>query len=79
METPEKIWVHELSAMELNVPMKEYGIEYTRTDVFIEKAAEWLNKELYTRFSGKEHFVASNRGINLQEFIKKFENHMKGE
>lgn len=41
METPEKIWVHELSAMELNVPMKEYGIKYTRTDAFIEKALKW--------------------------------------
>ena len=38
---PEKIWVHELSAKELNVPLKEYHIEYTRTDAFIEKALKW--------------------------------------
>ena len=42
MEAPEKIWVHELSAKELNVPLKEYHIEYTRTDVFIEKAKSWF-------------------------------------
>ena len=37
---PEKIWVHELSAKELNVPLKEYHVEYTRTDAFIEKACD---------------------------------------
>lgn len=45
-EAPEKIWVHELSAKELNVPLKEYHIEYTRTDAFIEKACEWLQKHM---------------------------------
>ena len=42
-EAPEKIWVHELSAKELNVPLKEYHIEYTRTDAFIKKACTYLD------------------------------------
>ena len=46
------------------------------TDAFIERAVECLNKELYTRFSGNEYFVASNKAINLQEFIKNFKNYM---
>ncbi len=37
MKAPDKIWVHELSANELDVPLKENHIEYTRTDAFIEK------------------------------------------
>ena len=44
-EAPEKIWIHELSAKELDVPLKEYHIEYTRTDAFIEKAAEWIKNK----------------------------------
>lgn len=45
MKAPEKIYVHEASAPELteNLP---YHIEYTRTDAFIEKACEWLKKNL---------------------------------
>ena len=40
-EAPEKIWVHELSAKELNVPLKEYHVEYVRADAFVEKALKW--------------------------------------
>ena len=43
-EAPEKIWVHELSARELKVPLKEYHIEYTRTDAFIEKAVSYIQQ-----------------------------------
>lgn len=65
-EAPEKIWVHELSAKELNVPLKEYHIEYIRTDVFIEKAYEYLNKTC--------------RGFILTEKdIEDFKKYMKGE
>ena len=46
-EAPEKIWVHELSAKELNVPMKEYHVEYIRADAFIEKACEWLDGHIW--------------------------------
>ena len=63
-EAPEKIWVHELSARELNVPLKEYHIEYTRTDAFIEKAAKWIN----------EHTSLSEKLV-----IENFVNYMKGE
>ena len=42
--TPDRIWVHELSAKELNVPLKEYHIEYVRKDAFIEKAKKWFEE-----------------------------------
>ena len=75
-EAPEKIWVHELSAKELNVPLKEYHIEYTRTDAFIEKASEWLrnNADNYTWYDETEH----ESGMT-DEFIDVFKNYMKGE
>lgn len=44
-KAPEKIWVHELSAKELNVPLKEYHIEYIRTDAFIDKARKWFEHQ----------------------------------
>ena len=83
-EAPEKIYVnitHPISDEYTEIIAFEDGdgIEYTRTDAFIENACGWLNKELYTRFSGNEHFVASSKAINLQEFIKNFKNYMKGE
>lgn len=59
-DAPEKIWVHELSAKELGVPLTEYHIEYTRTDAFVEKACEWL------RNSGIIH---DNSGGYDREFI----------
>lgn len=71
-EAPEKIWVHELSAKELNVPLKEYHIEYTRTDAFIEKASEWL----------KEHgggYWMDDYDLPTDELVNDFRNYMKGE
>lgn len=75
-EAPEKIWVHELSAKELNVPLKEYHIEYTRTDAFIEKACEWLQKNAdnYTWYDESE----GESGM-VDGFIEVFKNYMKGE
>lgn len=75
-EAPEKIWVHELSAKELNVPLKEYHIEYTRTDAFIEKATEWLRKNAdnYTWYDESE----GESGM-VDGFIEVFKNYMKGE
>ena len=41
MEAPEKIYIHEASASELTEKLP-YHIEYTRTDAFIEKAADYI-------------------------------------
>ena len=41
-EVPERIWVHELSAKELGIPLTEYHVEYIRADTFIDKVCERL-------------------------------------
>lgn len=51
-------------------------IEYTRTDVFIEKATEWLKKnaDYYTWYDETE----GESGM-IDSFIDNFKNYMKGE
>ena len=68
-ETPEKIWVHELSAMELNVPLKAFHVEYVRTDAFIEKAVGWW----------MDNFVYTDDVDIKYKTIEDFKNYMKGE
>lgn len=46
---------------------------------FIEKSEKFFNKELFTRFNGAEHRVASNKCMNLQQFIEQFKNYMQNE
>jgi len=66
---PEKIWVHELSAMELNVPLKECHVEYTRTDVFIEKAYKFF----------APYIQDNSGGYDRAYMYERFKNYMKGE
>lgn len=75
-EAPEKIWVHESSAKELDVPLKEYHVEYTRTDAFIEKVCEWLKKN-----AGKHIYFdeCDHEWYDTEELIEDFKNYMKGE
>ena len=76
MEAPEKIWVHELSAMELDVPLKEYHIEYTRTDAFVEKACDWIEDHIY-------EYLRVNKTWHEPDYepklIEDFRKAMKGE
>jgi hypothetical protein len=66
-KAPEKIYVHEASALELteNLP---YHIEYTRTDAFIKKACEFI-----------ETYPHLFMGVLRSEVIEDFKNYMKGE
>ena len=64
-EAPEKIYMNWV-----NYPLEEIQVEYTRTDAFIEKAEEYLYKQL-------------NEGNmecgDIETFIEDFKNYMKGE
>ena len=40
MKAPDKIYIHEVSATELALPVKEYHIEYIRKDLLLEWAKE---------------------------------------
>lgn len=46
---------------------------------FLEKTEKFFNKELFTRFNGSEYRVASNKCMNLQQFIEQFKNYMQDE
>ena len=46
---------------------------------FLEKAEKFFNEELFTRFGGKEYRVASNKCMNLQQFIEYFKNYIENE
>ena len=68
-EAPEKLYLHptakgEVGASWLTFPLTDKDIEYTRTDVFIEKAAKWIN----------EHTSLSEKLV-IENFVK----YMKGE
>ena len=69
-EAPEKIYIHpDIGGREFLRPWlrraaNNESIEYTRTDVFIEKAAKWIN----------EHTSLSEKLI-----IENFRKFMKGE
>jgi len=74
---PEKIWVHELSAMELNVPLKECHVEYTRTDVFVEKVCDFLKENASDYF--KVDWFQHEWYFERDQLIKCFKKYMKGE
>ena len=71
-EAPEKIYVHKsqywgLMANEHNITKD--GIEYTRTDAFIEKAVDWW----------VGNFVYTDDVDVKYKAIKDFKNYMEGE
>ena len=70
--TPNKIYVHlsqfwGLMANKDNITKN--GIEYTRTDAFIEKAWDWIEDNLLT----------SNQQDKSRLYFEQFKNHMKGD
>ena len=72
-EAPEKLFIkitHPISDEYTEIIAFEDGdgIEYTRTDAFIEKAVKWLNGIRLDYYSE-----------NVDEFIDDFKKYMKGE
>ena len=77
-EAPEKIYISTNSQDGTYYISNQYKrlIEYTRTDAFIEKAAEFINKAnlyLYHCISEECDYV------DTDTFIEDFKNYMKGE
>ena len=72
-EAPEKIYINGFSAF-ATVPVKE-GVEYIRTDAFIEKAREFLKSYRQDTPDGTGYIA----GIINDETIDDFVNYMKGE
>ena len=85
MEAPEKIYLQENTTTDcygefwaewFEARVKDTDIEYTRTDAFIEKAADKLKQLMYEQhlFEGRIH-----RNAVIENFVEWFKNYMKGE
>ena len=65
---PEKIWINQSDLPKLSGYINKNSIEYTRTDAFIEEAAEWLSE------------IENGTTItDIDNFVEDFKNYMKGE
>ena len=71
-EAPNKIYAHKsqywgLMANESNITKN--GIEYSRTDAFIEKAWDWI----------EDNLLSANQQDKSRLYFEQFVNYMKGE
>jgi len=79
MTAPEKIYLFDnplIDFTKLSIRQGSDDIEYTRTDVFIEKAVKWIEE------TNNHHYIMSYSGScepPLSELIEWFKNYMKGE
>lgn len=88
MEAPEKIYMTPSFGEPDNVLLASFSkshldfhrdIEYTQTDAFIKKAANYLNYILYDRVEIKKPGKIIPSLCAKGEFIEDFINYMKGE
>ena len=81
-EAPDKIYVTECMLFMTNPEITLQGngnkIEYTRTDVFIEKACELLARMVW-EVTYEDLEGNSVNHYDKMEFIEDFKNYMKGE
>lgn len=71
-ELPEKVYIHKsqywgLMANDKNITKN--GIEYTRTDAFIENAWDWI----------EDNILSSNQQDKSRLYFEQFKNYMKEE
>ena len=88
-EAPEKIYIiprqgGDYSPYWKNDSQDGFGIEYTRTDAFIEKAWEWVDMhfhetEVNDRWGESRYVVMSGHDLFKDDLHKDFRNYMKGE
>ena len=80
-EVYEKIYLDKDESWHLTNPNGD-SVEYIRTDAFIEKACEWLNKELpITDLSSSNMLKITFKVFdkeNKKVFIENFKKYMKG-
>ena len=77
-EAPEKIYTDENGNKPLPKRHCDSDIEYTRTDAFIEKACEWLEKSI-TNNAECNRIISRNGAITMGMLIEDFKQYMKGE
>ena len=74
MEEPVKIYVHETSALELDVKIP-YSIEYIRKDTFIEKVLKFLDENFF--FNNKRHSIESGVFDSKEEMFEDFKKYIE--
>lgn len=70
-EAPEKLYYAPYGDIREDHPITDNDIEYIRTDAFIEKACDYLQKNIWRIIYEEAEF--------RQRFVTDFENYMKGE
>ena len=76
---PDKLYARTNDNITLDIsyaPQTMEAVEYTRTDAFVQKAAEWL-KENADHYVG--HYLNDGDTYIDESFIDEFKNYMKGE
>ena len=63
-DNPDNVWLRAFRP-----PFNTCGVEYTRTDAFIEKAWDWI----------EDNLLSSNQQDKSHLYLEQFKNHMKGE
>jgi hypothetical protein len=82
MKALEKIYLYPYSTdgiYEVETKPLEGTVEYTRTDVFVEKAVNYLNCNLSGIVAIKEGNITQGLLRTKSEFIEDFKKFMKGE
>ena len=92
METPEKIYLQDSMSTDtigdlwpewFDAKVSDNSIEYIRTDIAIEKAIKWLDKELPVTDLSSSNLLDIQFKVFDKEskraFIEDFKNYMKGE
>lgn len=69
MEAPEKIYLQEPTKVRTE-KVYDNDIEYIRTDVFIEKACEWLKNNMYEGTC--EQILSKKTYPFMRDFIEEF-------
>lgn len=80
-KAPEKIWLGKSTQnLMLFDPNSNTYVEYTRTDAFVEKTADYFNSQLYdwVSITNPDQRSCANV-IPKKDFIEKFISYMKGE
>ena len=84
-EAPEKIYMKPSFGEPENVSIAHFsksqfdfniGIEYTRTDAFIEKAKKWFEEHFGNRLKWE---ITTYEFEDMQSMVEDFKNYIKGE
>ena len=73
MEAPEKIYLFDNPLIDFSKLSQRQStdVEYTRTDVFVEKASEWLSKH------ASKYFLDGPKFLGTEELVEDFKIAMK--